>query len=249
MPAGKRTKDAEERGLIERLRLLYPWFPPGNTRSGDDPPDFVHECDGERIAIEVTRLFHPSGAGSVARRESESFHRAIMRRAAEIAIVEGLPVYDVLVYFNDRELMEKEKTATALVEFVKHHPVEHCETFDPPDGLGIIRIARPLAGQVPAWTCGESGSEAVLTRHQLADVIQKKNNDLQRYRAQYDRAWLLIASTLFPLSASFSVPDEIEQWRFAFDFDKVLLLAEPHGRVFNLARSMAAGSRPLPHSD
>jgi hypothetical protein len=32
------------------------------------------------------------------------------------------------------------------------------------------------------------------------------------------------------------VPDAIAEWRFEFDCDRVLLLAEPHGRVFNLER-------------
>jgi hypothetical protein len=45
-----------------------------------------------------------------------------------------------------------------------------------------------------------------------------------------------MASTLFPLSASFSVPDQVVDWRFSFGFDKVLLLSEPHGRVFSLQR-------------
>jgi hypothetical protein len=76
----------------------------------------------------------------------------------------------------------------------------------------------------------------MLTRELLDGAIRKKNADLARYRARYDRAWLILASTLSPLSASFSVPDEIGEWRFVFDFDKVLLLSEPHGRVFSLQR-------------
>lgn len=159
-----------------------------------------------------------------------------MRRAEAVARGAGLPVLDVLVYFGDRQPLKLEETATFLVEFVRDHPVDRCETFDLPDG-GVIRIARPLAGQVPRWTCNESGSEPTLARELLDETIQTKNGDLARYRSSYDRAWLIVASTLFPLSASFSVPDAIAEWRFAFDFDRVLLLAEPHGRVFSLQRT------------
>jgi hypothetical protein len=241
----KRDKSIDERGILERLRLLYPWFPPGMTREGDDPPDFVHNCDDKRIAIEVTRLFqegHPTG---VPRRQLESFHRKVMKRAAQIALTTSLPPLDILVYFSDREPMEMERTALALVEFARTHPVERCETFDLPEGAGVIRIAQPLGGQAPEWTCGESGAEAVLTQTQLADMIQRKNADLRRYRQGFDACWLVIASTLFPLSASFSVPRDIDRWPFKFDFDKVLLLAEPVGKVFVLRRAESGGATSL----
>jgi hypothetical protein len=229
------TKTAQERWLIDRTRQLYPWFMPGEIRPAEDPPDYALQSEGERIALEVTRLFHPKGTAPFSRRETESFQPKIMRRAEALAHSAGLPVLDVLVYFGDRQPLTLEETARFLVEFVRDHPVDRCETFDLPDG-GVIRVARPLAGHVPRWTCGTGGSEPTLTREVLEETIQTKNADLGRYRARYDRAWLIVASTLFPLSASFSVPDAIAEWRFAFDFDRVLLLAEPHGRVFNLER-------------
>lgn len=169
-------------------------------------------------------------------RETETFQPKVLRRAEELAQMAGLPVLDVLVYFGDPPPSQLEETARALVEFVRDHPVDDYETFDLPDG-GVIRIARPLANHVPRWTCpGPGGSETTLTRQLLNETIRKKNADLARYRMRYDRAWLIIASTLFPLSASFSVPDQVVDWRFSFGFDKVLLLSEPHGRVFSLQR-------------
>jgi hypothetical protein len=160
-----------------------------------------------------------------------------MERAEELALSTSLPPLDVLVYFSDRERMEIQRTALTLVGFVRAHPVESCQTFDLPGGAGIIRIAQPFGGQAPRWTCGESGREAVLTQTQLAGIIQRKNADLPRYRQRYDTSWLVIASTLFPLSASFTVPTDIERWSFKFDFDKILLLAEPVGKVFVVRRA------------
>jgi hypothetical protein len=230
------SKTVQERRLIERTRQLYPWFLPGEIRPAEDPPDFALHSEGERIAIEVTRLFRPKGDAPFSRRETESFQPKIMRRAEDLARMAGLPVLDVLVYFGDPEPLQLEETSRFLAEFVRHHLVDDCETFDLPDG-GVIRIMRPRANQVPRWTCGTGGSEPTLTREMLDVTIRKKNADLARYSGRYDRAWLIIASTLFPLSASFSVPDAISEWRFAFDFEKVLLLSEPHGRVFNVHRA------------
>jgi hypothetical protein len=229
-------KSADERALIERLRLLYPWFPPGHTSTGDYPPDFVHCSGDDRIAIEVTRLFHPPDRRGHERRAGESHRRQIMQRAEARARAEHLPVLDVLVHFADQEL-DREATAHRLIEFVKAHPVEWCETFNNVEGLGVVRIARPLVGVVPRWNCAEGGHEPVLTYEQLDARIQRKNRDLPRYRANFNHTWLLIASTLFPLSASFGIPGAIEQWAFNFDFDKVLLLSEPSGKVFNLRRA------------
>jgi hypothetical protein len=233
------TKALQERWLIERTRQLYPWFLPGEIRPAEDPPDFVLLSNGERIALEVTRVFHPKGDARFPRRETESFQPKIMRRAEDLARQRGLPVLDVLVYFGDPEPRRLEETAHSLVEFVREHLVENCETFDLPGG-GVIRIMRPRANQVPRWTCGPAGSEPTLTQEQLAETIRKKNADLRRYRERYNCVWLIVASTLFPLSASFSVPDEAEEWSFEFEFDKVLLLSEPRGRVFSLQRVQAA---------
>jgi hypothetical protein len=222
--------------LVERTRQLYPWFLPGEIRPAEDPPDFALESEGERIAIEVTRLFHPKGTAPFSRRETEMFQPKIMRRAEELARLAGLPVLDVLVYFGDPAPLQLEETARALVEFVRYHPVDDCETFDLPDG-GVIRIARPWANHAPRWTCpGTGGSQPALTRELLDAAIRRKNADLARYRTRYDRTWLIVASTLFPLCASFSVPDQVAEWRFTFEFDKVLLLSESCGKVFSLRR-------------
>jgi hypothetical protein len=220
------TKTVQERRLINRTRQLYPWFLPGEIQPAEDPPDYALHSEGERIALEVTRLFHPKSDAPFSRRETESFQRRIMHRAENLARIAGLPVLDVLVYFGDPEPRQLEETARFLVEFVCEHLVVDCETF-----------MRPRANQVPRWTCGTGGSEPTLTREWLNATIQTKNADLARYQARYDRAWLIVASTLFPLSASFSAPDAIAEWRFAFDFNRVLLLAEPHGRVFCLQRT------------
>ena len=232
----KHKKQMRERSCIEKTRQLYPWFPPGDVVPGDDPPDFCVDLGDERIAIEETRLFHPRGASAFPRRQIETFHRKVMRRAEQRSVQEHLPPQDVLACFSDRwPLQDAESAAGFLVGFVRTHPVEDCETFGLPGG-GRIRIMRPRANKIPRWTCNEGGTEPVLDYQLLAQTITRKSAGLPRYRARYERAWLLVATQLFPLSASFCVPRDIEHWRFEFDFDKVLLLSPQDGKVFSLLR-------------
>lgn len=241
MTASKKT---QEWGLVERTRQLYPWFVPGEIVSGEEPPDFALQSTGERIAIEVTRIFHPRESARFSRRETETFWPKIMCRAEELAAATELPALDVIVFFGDPEPHQIEETAKSLVAFIRDHLVEDCETLDLPNG-GVIRIMRPRAGHVPRWHCGSLGVEPTLTQEVLAKAIQKKNRDIPRYREGYDRAWLIIASTFFPFSANFIVPDAVSEWRFAFDFDKVLVLSEARGSVFALQHTDAG---TLPHA-
>jgi hypothetical protein len=236
------NKASLEIGLVETTRRLYPWFPRGELSAGKNPPDVVLASEGEHIAIEVTQLFHPAAPTSkYPRQQIAQFRRDVATRAQAIATAEGLPVYDVLVYFwNDEPLVNLESAARALVEFVKSHPVDDCQTwdrFDVPFGFGVIRIARPTANHIPYWRGHDGGSEPTLTREFVAAYIARKNARLNTYRDDYDQAWLILISTLFPLSSSFSVPAASNEWEFEFDFDKVLLVSEQYG-VFNLTRAV-----------
>jgi hypothetical protein len=225
-----------ELALAEKARRAYPWFPPGEfVPVSQDPPDLLLIDGGRQIGIEVTRLFQaPKDGARHAPHEVANFHRRVMvaaeRQAAE------LPPLDVLVYFNYvDQLSDVKKVAASLVEFVKTHPVDTSETFslDVPQGFSVIRIAHPTANQVPRWRCLDSGKTANLEYDLLAAVIRRKNKRIATYRASVDQCWLLIATTLWPFASTFSVPRDIGDWRFAFDFDKVLLLSDESG-VFSL---------------
>jgi hypothetical protein len=220
---------------------LYPWFPPGELRAGPNPPDVVLVSEGENIAIEATQLFHPAEpSAKYPRQQVTQFRRDVAARAREIAMTEGLPVYDVLVYFwNTEPLNDLESAARTLVEFVRNHPVDDCQhwdRFEVPRGFGVIRISRPRANAIPKWHGYDGGNEPTLTRELVASYIKRKNDRLAHYRSGYSRAWLVIISTMLPMSSSFTVPDAANEWEFDFDFDKVLLVSERTG-VINLGRT------------
>ena len=152
---------------------------------------------------------------------------------------------DVLVYFSYRHHMsDAAASAQALIDFVQAHPCGTYEMLDGiPHGFSVVRIAEPLANQVPRWRCQDSGETLSVTQDMLSTIIREKNRRIAAYRANVDHVWLLIASSFWQFASSFYVPREIDDWRFDFDFDKVLVMSEESG-VFNLQREQ----RPSPES-
>jgi hypothetical protein len=231
------AKKRFERGLLDRARRLSGIFPADQPVDREEP-DFLFEF--ERLGVETTQLFHSKGDALFPRRQVESFHRSVMQRAEGMARAQVLPPLNVLAYFNEQEsLRDLDAAAASLVTFVREHPTTDCEThtWPLPSGFGVVRILALSHDAQPTWRCSETAYVPRLDYDFLASTISSKNARLGSYRMRADRVWLLIAAELFPLSSSFSVPPEIENWTFPFEFDKVLLLSGEDGRVFELKRA------------
>jgi hypothetical protein len=234
----------KERAFVETARKLYPWFPPGDIVE-HEAPDFLLLDGTDRIGIEVTQLFQrPKHGARHPPHEVARFHQRVMEMAEQRATL--LRPLDVLVYFSYRHHMsDAAASAQALIDFVQAHPCGTYEMLDGiPHGFSVVRIAEPLANQIPRWRCQDSGETLGVTQEMLSTIIREKNRRVAAYRANVDRVWLLIASSFWQFASSFYVPREIDDWRFDFDFDKVLVMSQENG-VFNLQRSE---QRPSPES-
>jgi hypothetical protein len=143
----------------------------------------------------------------------------------------------VTVYFWDveRRRNRKDEMAHALSVFV----TSNCEQATPavtfarrdklPYGFGLISIA---SGAEP-WFSAESVGNTVSGIHQqLSARIAAKNSLVSRYRANLTGSpvWLLLYSGT---SVSRSVPmvAGINEWTFAFDFERVFFFASLEGKV------------------
>jgi hypothetical protein len=143
----------------------------------------------------------------------------------------------VTVYFWDveRRRNRKDEMAHALSVFV----TSNCEQATPavtfarrdklPYGFGLISIA---SGPEP-WFSAESVGNTVSGIHQqLSARIAAKNSLVSRYRANLTGSpvWLLLYSGT---SVSRSVPmvAGINEWTFAFDFERVFFFASLEGKV------------------
>ena len=224
-----------ERALVQTARQQYAWFPPGELLDFEKP-DFVLVDDDDRIGIEITELFQPPKHGSkFGPHVVAKFHRDVMEIADRRA--QSLPPCDVLVYFWDRQHQhDAEATAQALIDFVQSHGCGSYGLLDGiPYGFGVVRIAEPLANQIPRWYCLPTGETLVATYEMIQQVISEKNRLVPSYRLKVPRVWLLIACHFADFANNFDVPDDNDTWRFDFAFDKVLLLSSERG-VFNLLR-------------
>lgn len=226
---------AHERSLLEIARRQYPWFPPGEIVD-NEKPDFLL-IDGEhRTGIEVTQLFQPPKHGSrFPPHEVSRFHQRVMATAEHLS--QTLRPLDVLVYFSYRHHMnDPDGSARALVEFVRSHAAGTYQMSDGiPHGFSVVRIAEPLANQVPRWRCLDSGETLLVTHEMLDGIIRRKNRRVRTYVEKVDRVWLLIGSSFAQFASNFSVPQDVVNWSFDFEFDRVLLLSS-EGSVFNLQR-------------
>ena len=68
-------------------------------------------------------------------------------------------------------------------------------------------------------------------------MIGKKNALLPKYRAKCvdTPIWLLIYSGL-SVAQGIPIPCSVSEWRFAFDFERVLLFSGMDNRVFEIGR-------------
>jgi len=225
----------QEIALVHTTRTLYPWFPPGEIVEHEKPDVLL--VDGEdRIGIEVTELFQPPKHGSkFGPHVVAKFHQRVMEIAERRA--QSLPPLDVVTYFEYRDhLTDAESSAKALIEFVRSHPCGCYQKLDGiPYGFVVVRIAEPTTHRIPRWQCWNSGETILATYEMIAAVISEKNALVASYRLKVPRVWLLIACSFANFANNFSVPRDVDSWRFNYDFDKVLLLSSESG-VFDLLR-------------
>jgi hypothetical protein len=137
-----------------------------------------------------------------------------------------------------------QQLTTGLVDFVYAHQHDKgsfdWNEHDLPDGYCYIGIHEQLRSTDP-WCIAGAFDITVAPKDLLDDCIQWKNKRLEAYRAASPEVWLLIINDQF-LGAGevYARPDHLAEWKFAFDFDKVLLFsreADGSGEVIELQRA------------
>jgi len=239
------TKKQVEGAYLKLARAWYPAFPSGALVESE-APDFLVPTPEGQLGFEVTQLFQRPSNSAFAPRQIESFRECVIRRAEEIYSLSGNPPVDVNAYFSVRlaEKQRKEQLAQAFSDFVRANYPEDSKVLNfregkpkstLPSGLGAVSIARPLLGGSRRWFAGGVGETKLLTYDLLAEAISSKNPLAAEYRARASKVWLLIAVDIFPFSASFSVPAEVDTWSFDYKFDQVLLLSRQESKVWALS--------------
>lgn len=230
-------KKRAERYYVEHVQQHYPGYLPVTTPQESEEPDFLFDTPDGVLGLEVMQLFHTAEPGMFPELQVAKFHRDVVVRAGEIYAARKLgPPVDVTTYYDrDILLTDLERSADELAAFVAASPFDTTGmTMTSPKGLSVMSKHEPREAGAPRWQCFGNSHTPLLTRDFLSAVIAKKNALVANYRRKTPRSWLLLVSSLGSLASTFAAPRDLPEWRFAFDFDRVLLLVQDPGEVYDL---------------
>ena len=236
-PDGKKRL---EKHYIEEACRAYQLFPKGELIF-HEKPDFLLRLDAETIGIEVTQLCREGP-----RAEAGRLEKVPARAKARYNRLAGAePVNVPLAFSSDAANISFERLVNSLVEFVyaRRKTRGTGRMRDLPEGYCHIGIYAPFEELDPTghWHGVRSFDTVVAPKQLLDSRIADKNARLAEYCFAVPEVWLLIVNDQFLGPGEVCVrPDDLAEWKFCFDFEKVLLFArEPSGggRVFELQRA------------
>ncbi|HWQ54660.1 MAG TPA: hypothetical protein VN442_13330 [Bryobacteraceae bacterium] len=226
--SGEARKKRIERIYLEEARRASSIIPKGELVP-HERPDFLLRADGRTLGIEVTELCRekPRAEGGklakVAGRANDRYSQ----------LVPGNPVEVSAGFSPKTEAIAFHVLVNGLVDFVfAHHREMGCFNWndcDLPEGycyVGIHETREPV-GQ---WRTFKPFDTILAPKELIEARIAEKLLRLPEYRKAADENWLLIVNDRF-LGAGevYARADYVAQWRFSFNFDKVLLFLREAG--------------------
>lgn len=203
---------------LDRFREASGLLPGAVTRVNPDPPDFLITNGARRVAVEMTRYHHDSGAKGSEGAKRETLERRVMA-AAQTDFEASTPNVHVRVspYFREGTLRRSnvrhvaERVAKLVTQIIPVGPSDaepltsvraDWDMFDRA-GLGEVLIALT----VHRWRGMSQGEwQAPVGGYMNIDVasierpLRAKEKDLPLYQATVDQCWLIIYAP--PLHAS-----------------------------------------------
>jgi hypothetical protein len=223
-----REKKQVERRLIEEARRRTNLLPNG-TLSEYESPDWL--IPDSSLAIEVSAVLPPKGDNLFSGAQLSSWQIDVVARAQQHYFSAYDTDADILVFFDNEwnRRRRPEAMAQALAGFVNSNlpqdsdcvTLQRYDTDQWVDGVSVIRIAR--TGR--QWQAGSAADIHELRQVDLAAQIDSKNKLVERYRSRLPgwSIWLLLTTEIQVLR-SVAIPRDVGNWRFTFDFDRVLLM-------------------------
>jgi hypothetical protein len=223
-----RAKDKKriETHYLEEARRVSAIFPAGRLEP-HEIPDFLLFADRGKIGIEVTELCREEPRAEGGRRSKiPDKARGLYSRYPQAEAV------DVRAAFWRAHNITFNVLTKSLADFV--YANRACKgtafTNNLPEGYCYIGIYEPLSDR-PNWNASRVFDTIVAPKELIESRIAEKNTRVKEYKLSAPEVWLLIVNDRF-LGAGevYARPDHLAQWKFLFDFDKVLLfLREPGG--------------------
>ena len=220
MVKGKPTKKEIELHYTEEARRASPIFPAG-TLVPHERPDFLIDAGHAGIlGIEVTELCREEPRAEAGRLSKvPDAAKALYNR-----LPGSVPV-DVSFAFSPRvSAVPFNSLRDSLSDFVRHHAPGESFKRDLPEGFCHIGIHTTLNDPSGHWHAPRSFNVVPAGKLLLEARIAEKNQRVPDYRGAASSVWLLIINDNFLGPGEVVVRrDELAEWAFTFDFDKVLL--------------------------
>lgn len=219
-------KIIETHYMLEARRASY-LFPVGELIPHERPDFLLHSKNG-LLGIEITVLCREEAratAGKLAKVPNKALlNYSLLPNAVAVDVSVGFSQQARYIKFNDLK--------NSLVEFVYQHCPQPDQGYisNLPSGFNSIEILSPVETEGRWWgTLALDTSHA--TKKLLENRIAKKNQPLADYKLSAPKVWLLIVNDYFLGAGEVYVnPKSVQDWRFYFDFEKVLLfLRQPGG--------------------
>jgi hypothetical protein len=247
------TKEQEEQFALDQFRGASGLLPGKDSRVRPDPPDFVVTNGAHRTAVETTRYHKGAGQeGGSAEARHEGNEQQLAARARAIfaaahpdlhAEVRPYFVHGVLNRHNMNDYAELLAEAVAVLlppEPSAAKPVTMVDVMwtDFPDQrltkvLTHLTISRSLSLRRNEWLVGSWG----IMNTDVADLesrIRDKEQDLERYRDQFDECWLLIYG--MPQASAFFDFEVLRARMFTSDFHTVVFIDAFNGEFRLIAQ-------------
>lgn len=234
-------KELEFLYLLE-ARLASQIFPYGVLEQ-QERPDFVLHSDGRTIGIEVTQLCREAP-----RAEAGRLAKVPAKAKEHYSQLADAQAVDVSVAFGRPEKISFNALTTSLAKFVHLHQNKVGMSFERglPEGFCWIGIHEPREPR-GCWHAPRVFDAELASRELIESRIAEKNRRLLDYRLSASEVWLLIVNDQFLGPGEVRTrSDHLANWRFDFDFEKVLLFVrQPSGSGEVLEVRRAERSYPV----
>jgi hypothetical protein len=238
LPASRKKRIESQ--YTEEARRASSLFPPGELVP-QERPDFLLHADGRIVGIEVTELCleqQRAECGKLSKVADKA--RDLYSRLADSG-----PIDVSAAFAPGTESVGFHQLTKGLANFVHAKRWSHGSSFhwndcELPEGYCYIAI-HPARQPIGHWCTFKCFNSTLAPKELLESCIAEKSLRLPDYRRKAGEMWLLIINDQF-LGAGevYARPDHLAQWKFAFDFEKVLLFSRKlggGGEVIELQRA------------
>jgi hypothetical protein len=233
------TKKDEERRLFEQFCGLNPQL---KLRLLDqlDPPaaDILADFDGRVIAIEIMRYFSSERKKQVESEDKSTLELARWHYQAQNE--RGINVRVAWAPYRSRRFADRSRIALAIAEFV-------AKTVPPAGAWATIEgdaLPAPLDEAVnyisldrldasSTWQSNLSGWFAPLEAEDVRRLIDRKEQDIEKYKKNADAVWLLISTEHSP-AAWFKLADIAQSATYKTKFERVFFVGDVPKRSFTI---------------